>query len=324
MRVIALLAALCLAASTAIARDIVAAGTQFRFATAAQTRQALVTDDEWMAAAGAFQRAATVGRRGPVTTQAFKAFLASTAVDCPPEDIQRWSAAIGTVAARFEELKLHLPATVGISCTNGADASGAPYTRGDTVFLPRGLKVGNDALLMAHELFHIWSRRNPGRADQLYALLGFTPAPPLAWPAEWRELRIANPDAPLDRHAIRIDTPDGVLRVMPLLVARRTDIQPGESFFSVMDVRLLAVETAPDGRSSIPQRRDGQLVWFDADRSESYLRQLGGNTRYTIHPEEAAADNVAFLVSGRPVANQLLLDRFRQVLLASSPEKRTP
>lgn len=319
----ALFASLYLAATCAFAQSVVTE-TTFSFAPAAETRRALVADDDWMNAVSAFQRAATVGKPEPVSKGEFKTFLAAAAVECSRDEMDRWSAAIKKVAPKFDELQLRLPAQVVIACTSGADAAGAPYTRGNTVFLPRGLKAPSDIELMAHELFHIWSRNHSPLADRMYALIGFTATGPLTWPPEWASARIANPDAPLDRHAIRVETPQGPMQVMPVLVASRTQLKPGESFFSVMDVRLLAVQRSADGNASVPLRRDGQLVWFDANRTESYLRQLGGNTRYTIHPEETAADNVAYLVSGRTVVNPPLLERFRQVLLTAQPQKKTP
>jgi hypothetical protein len=172
---------------------------------------------------------------------------------------------------------------------------------------------------MAHELFHVWSRRHSSEASGLYALLGFKEAPELAWPAEWQEGRLSNPDAPRNRHSIRIDTPDGTYDVMPVLVAQRIP-QPGELIFAVMDVRLVAVETSADGRASMPVRRNGQPVWFPAFKTASYLEQLGGNTPYVIHPEETIADNVSYLVSGRQVRNPALLDRVRLTLQKANPQ----
>src|SRR5205085_11133038 len=102
--------------------------------------------------------------------------------------------------------------------------------------------------------------------------------------------------------------------VMPVLVARRLSLEPGQTIFNVLDVRLLAVQAAPDGRSSEPLRRDGQLVWFPAMRTRAYLEQLGGNISYVIHPEETMADNVAFLAVGRAVPNAALLENVRRTL----------
>lgn len=302
----------------AAAQDVAAPGTRFHFASASETRQLLAADDEWLANIGPFHRAATAGRAA--TRDEFRQVLQGTAVECPAATVDGARAALASVAPRFQEFGLRLPANVSIACTNGADSAGAPYTRGATVFLPQNVPPSPG--LVAHELFHIWSRNNPKGASRLYALLGFSDAPPLAWPAEWVDARILNPDAPFDRHVMRIEAEGRSHSVMPVLVARRTTLQPGETFFHVLDVRLLAVEPSADGKSSVPVRRDGQPVWFDANTNTSYLRQLGGNTGYVIHPEETTADNVAILVTGATARNPALSQKFRELLAtmkASNP-----
>jgi hypothetical protein len=316
---IAFIAALLFAVCAPLrAQDVESAGTRFHFASAAETRRLATTDDDWTATAGPFHRAAAVGRASlPVSDQAFKAALAATALDCTPALVQRWTAAANAAAPKLAQLHVKLPANVTIACTNGKDGSESPHTRADTVFLPVSFEEPHvsDTELMAHELFHIWSRHHPAEVSSLYALMGFVDAPELAWPAEWQEGRLSNPDAPHNRHAIRIETTEGAYTVMPVLVARRIP-NAGELIFPVMDVRLLAVEPSGDGKSMVPVRRDGQPLWFPAFRTQSYIEQLGGNTPYIIHPEEAMADNVAYLVSGRKVPNTALMGRIRETLVA--------
>jgi hypothetical protein len=97
----------------------------------------------------------------------------------------------------------------------------------------------------------------------------------------------------------------------------------------VLQVRLLAVHPGAAGTSSKPVRdASGALVWFPAERTADYLRQLGGNTPYIFHTEETMADNVAFLASGRPVRNPALTARIRMAMAdalhAPNPERKTP
>ena len=103
--------------------------------------------------------------------------------------------------------------------------------------------------------------------------------------------------------------------VMPLILASRTELKPGESFFSVLELRLLEV-TAPAGGPTTPVLRDGLPVWHAPAAVPDFLARLGGNTGYIIHPEEAMADNFALLASGRPARNPQLLRRIEAVLLA--------
>jgi len=103
--------------------------------------------------------------------------------------------------------------------------------------------------------------------------------------------------------------------VMPLLVARRTELGPGENVFSVMEVRLLRV-TAASGRPTLPVLRDGEPVWHSLEQLPAYTARLGGNTGYNIHPEETIADNFAQLLTARTVRNPALLQQIETVLLA--------
>ncbi|MBA2964129.1 MULTISPECIES: hypothetical protein [Ramlibacter] len=321
-----LLAAGLLVAQLAAAQDLRPGLASLRFAGLAEAKAALAADDDWMAATGDVQRAATVRGQAPVTLEQFKAALAGAARECGPEQRRRWSLALADVADSLRQLPLRLPDPVTIVCTDGSDSAGAPYTRGDTVFLPQVLPPMrvSDAELLAHELVHIADRRQPERATRLYRLLGFEPVGPLAWPAEWEPLRIANPDAPHHRHVVWIDDGGQRLAVMPLLVAGRDQLGPDETFLSVLEVRLLAVEPGRDGAPSRPLRQAGRLVWFPAQASASYLDQLGGNTSYVFHPEETLADNVAFLASGRAVPNRALLERIRAVLADGGPADSLP
>ena len=62
--------------------------------------------------------------------------------------------------------------------------------------------------------------------------------------------------------------------------------------------------------------QDGAPRWHTVDHVPAFLERLGGNTPYVIHPEETMADNVAFLLTGRPARNADLLKRIEAALLA--------
>ena len=313
-RRLAALAGLVLVAAVAHAQH--AGLTQLRFADLEEARAALVADDDWMAATSPFQRAATLGPGSAADLDRFKAGLARAARECSQQEQQRWRAAAATALPRLQALALPLPATVTVVCTDGTDAANAPYTRGRAIFLPQAVAPAAyaDTELLAHELVHVATRADTALATRLYREFGFEPVEDLAWPPEWVPARIANPDAPHHRHAMRVDLPDGPRWLMPLLVAGRTTLRPGETFFSVLQVRVLAVEPGVAGQPTRAVRRDGQLLWWPVEAVGPYLQRLGGNTHYVFHPEETLADNLAFLASGRAVPNPAMLERLRAAL----------
>jgi hypothetical protein len=293
------------------------AGTTVRFAGVEAGRRVLMADDEWMLATGEFQRQAVTGSAAAVSLEAFKRWNGDAVRPWASEQRARWHRALESLAPAWTALRIPLPREVLLIASNGQESAAAPYTRAHAVVLPAPATMPgySDAMLLAHELWHVASRHAPGLASRLYAEIGFEPMPRLVFPEAWARLRIANPDAPENRHAMRLAIDGREALVTPVLVATRDTLKPGETFFSVMDVRLLEVRADAD-KLSRAVLRGGQPAWVPVGGAHDYLRRLGGNTGYVIHPEETMADNVALLVTGRPGRNSELLGCIRAVLQA--------
>ncbi|MBC7991711.1 MAG: hypothetical protein H7Z15_00525 [Rhizobacter sp.] len=293
-------------------------GTRVRFASVEAGQSVLTADDEWMAATSEFQRRAVMGSAEPVTLEAFRRWNAEAVLPWPADQSTRWRVALESLVPSFTALRIPLPSEVWLIATNGQESANAPYTRANAVVLPGESTMAGytDSMLLAHELWHVASRHAPALASRLYAEIGFEPMAPLAFPEAWAPVRIANPDAPQNRHAMQIQVGGRTPWVTPVLVAARTALQPGETFFTVMDVRLLEVEPGPVGGVSRAVLREGVPVWHALQARHDYLRRLGGNTGYVIHCEEAMADNVALLATAMEPRNPALLARIKAVLLA--------
>jgi hypothetical protein len=293
------------------------AGKRLRFAGMADGRRVLAADDDWLGATGGFQRRAMMGRQEAVTLAQFRQWNADAVQDWTMPRRERWRAAAAAIEARVRELRLPLPQETLLLSSNGQESAGMPYTRANAVVItlageaPRAI----DAALMAHELWHVASRHAPALADRVYREIGFEPMPELAWPAAWNEIRIANPDAPTNRHAMRAEVDGRAALLTPALVASRTVLQPREPFAALFEVRLLEVLPDADGlRSRAVTDSDGAPRRHAVERVPSFLERLGGNTPYVIHPEETMADNVALLLTGLPARNAGLLRRIEAAL----------
>ena len=293
--------------------------TRLRFASEREGREVLGADDDWVAATGEFHRRAMLGVTSPVSREKLRAFAADTVLPWTAALQARWTRAMTTLGPRLSELGVALPPEVLLVNSDGRDSANAPYTRRHAIVLPaQGVPENGDmeSFVLAHELFHVVSRRSPALATRLYALIGFEPCAALEWPEEWLPLRIGNPDAPHDRHLMRTTLNGRALALMPVLVMRRAELQRGESFFDVLDVRLLEVSAGES--KTVAVRRDGQPAWHAPADVPDYLTRLGGNTEYIFHPEETVADNFALLVTRRPVPNPGLLKRLGTALRESS------
>jgi hypothetical protein len=293
------------------------AGTTLRFASVDAGQRVLAADDDWLGVTGGFQRRAMMGSSAAVTLEQFRRWNADAVRPWSAAERTRWRAAARAIESRVRELRLPLPSETLLVRSNGQESAGMPYTRANAIVVTFGNAAPPqvDAWLMAHELWHVVSRHAPALADRAYREIGFEPMPELEWPAAWGEIRIANPDAPANRHALRTELGGRAVLLTPALVASRTQLQPGEPFAALFEVRLLEVRPDADGkRSRAVVDANGQPHWHAIDRVPAFLERSGGNTPYVIHPEETMADNVAFLLTGRPARNGDLLRRIEAAL----------
>jgi len=299
------------------------AGTVVRFADVTGARAVLEADDAWVQRTSGWQRAVLMGRTAVPDPASFRAWQGAAALPWTDESRQRWRRALEAIAPAFNRLKVPLPPELLLIQTNGRESANQPHTRANAVVLPAlfGQQQFSDAEVLAHEIFHVVSRHQPELANRLYDLIGYDRVGELDWPPAWKALRIANQDAPHDRHLMRLRIQGREATVMPVVVTASAKLPPadGETLLDLMEPRLLEVMPGAASQPTRPVLRNGQPVWHPPDATPEFMARLGGNTDYIQHPDETIADNFMFLVSGRSVPNPQLLRRIEAVLQAWRP-----
>jgi hypothetical protein len=296
--------------------------TVVRFASAEEGRAALLADDEWIAATSDLQRASLMGRAPPASREAFRTWQGDNTQPWSAHERERWCKALESMAPAINAFDLPMPKEILLVNTSGRESADTPHTRGNAIAIPTArfdAQGFSDVEVLAHELFHVITRHAPALATRLYALIGFEAAPELEWPQAWLPLRIADADAPHHRHLMRLTHEGQELAVMPVVIASHAPLQPGEVITAAMEVRLLRVTPGSAGQPTRALLNDGEPLWHEPEELDEFAHKLGQNTDYTIHPEEAMADNFMFLVSGRSVANPALLQRIEAVLKQRAP-----
>jgi len=292
--------------------------TQIRFATADQSRLRLGARDDFIAAMGAYDRSARMGRRGPVAEADYLAFAAGQARDWTPAEIAKLSSSIAKISEQLRPLKLPLPREVWLVKTTGREEAETPYTRGNAIMLPQqymDVPVEEIERVITHEIFHVISRHLPARRNALYAIVGFRDCGPLAWPAELERRRITNPDAPDNRYCITLERGGSPLTFYPVLFAKEESFNPAlpGTYLDRMAFQLLAVMGS--GTKWTAGRAGDALVLLDAGNVPEYFTAIGLNTRYISHPEEILADNFVLLARGeRKVRTPRIVDELERVL----------
>ena len=304
-----------------------AGGVEFRFATLDQAREVLKQNDSFIQSLSPFDRQARMRTRTDPGTAAFVEFVANEAIEWNASEREAMVKAIELLGERLESLhlgNLHLALDNPILLvhTTGREESGAAYTRGSSIILPRG-KTGTPhqppLRLIAHELFHVLSRAIPALRDNLYAIIGFQPTGEILLPGSLSPRRITNPDATHIAHALEVQLTEGRTSfVTPVLLAKSKFDPEQPSLFSYLDFKLMEVEQAENG-DWIPHVVRGEAVLHDPSLPD-FHRQIGRNTGYIIHPDEVLADNFVIVVSGETVKDQWIVERMRELL--SSVEKK--
>jgi hypothetical protein len=254
-----------------------------------QGRIELTRRDDYIARLSPFDRSAKMKTDRAVDEATHLAFVGSHVRDWDTSPHrERVIAAAARVERRLAELGVPVPDAV-IVRTSGEEEGGAAYTRGKAIVLPDTMLAEPKvdlARLVAHEAFHVMTRRDAALRDRLYRLIGFEPCPEPVLPAELAARTLANPDAPRNAHHIKVAYRGQPVWAVPMIYSSEPKFDParGGTFFDYLQFRLAL-------------RDPFRLVKLE--EVTGFFEQVGRNTGYIIHPEEILADNFALLVVGK-------------------------
>lgn len=255
-----------------------------------QGKVELTRRDDYIERLSPFDRSSKMKTDRAVDAATHLAFLGANVRDwASSPHRERVVAAAARVEQRFGALGVPVPDAVIIR-TTGDEEGGAAYTRGKAIVLPDAMLADPKldlVQLIAHEAFHVMSRRDAALRDRLYRLIGFEPCPEPVLPAELAMRTIANPDAPRNAHHIKVVYQGQPVWAVPLIYSSEQKFDPakGGTFFDYLQFRLAL-------------RDPFRLV--QVNEVQGFFEQVGTNTQYIIHPEEILAENFAFAVTEKP------------------------
>jgi hypothetical protein len=279
-----------------------APGTVVRFADVDEAVRALTARDDYVKRLSPFDRQVRPRTDRDVSEDELLAFIGQHAVPWSDAEIQKLTPLVEALAKKAAPWKLPLPPVVLLVKTTGREEGGAAYCRGPAIVLPQNMVDGGAARLaniLPHELFHVVSSHNPKLREALYASIGFHPCNEVALPEALAARKMTNPDAPVNNHFITVTQDGRQIELVPVLFSKtpRYDAAKGGNLFAYLSFKLMQV--ADDGGEKRAVLADGNPVLYDPANVPGYHEQIGGNTRYIIHPEEVLADNFVFLLDGR-------------------------
>lgn len=270
------------------------------FASTSKAKELLAKKDIYIQGLSSFERAAKIKQAGPISIDEYIKFIQEQTVEWSKEDKIKLSKVIAKAKIKLGHLANHLPKNITFIKTTGQDEGGAPYTRGNSIILPKrqvSQSIKSLERLFYHELFHIISRNNKQLRDELYSIIGFKPCGVVKLPDDMMPLRISNPDAPIIEHCIRISFEDKKHWVAPVLFSRIPKYNPetGDIFFRYLEFRLMPI----DLKTTKPILNNDKPILLKPDEAEGFFEQIGRNTSYILHPEETLANNFVLLTTGK-------------------------
>lgn len=300
----------------------------FHFADKAESSVLINTPDPYRKAMTPADRSYRMESADPVSQEDFDAFMAEQTLDWNAEEITRMESLLVSVRELFAPLAgARFPAEIVFVKTNGRDEADAACTRStDLIFLSTAFLAEPDEDLkktVIHELYHILTRNNPELQKELYALIGFSVTGELELPEEIAPYKITNPDA-VSNTVMFTGTWRGQPQAwMPvLLVTEPYNPDRGGSFFRYIGLYFLAV--IPEQGQSRMRYEKGKPVVVGMRQVPEYMKLLGRNTDYIIHPEEALAENFVLLITGQTegIPNPEIPEGMKRILFTA--EGTTP
>ena len=188
--------------------------------------------------------------------------------------------------------------------TTGKEEGGAFYTRGTSIIVPENalhnyiVRKRKISFLkkMLHETFHVYSRYNPVKRDELFKLIGFKKAKRVELDPVLKKHKFTNPDATDYSYLISLKDKKGVgFKAIILIYSRYPKYIPGAgNLFYNMKVGLFRVNYTNGVWKTISNGKDLPMA-IGVGEARGFYEQVGRNTSYIIHPEEIIADNITLL-----------------------------
>jgi len=296
------------------------------FFSVSDARPILSARDDFLARLSPFDRAARMKTDRDVTEAQFFQFVAASALNWSQQEKSIVETAFEKIQPAVARLKLPLPDKIDVIKTSGDEEGHAAYTRQNAIILPRNVLASPEKeiqRLLAHELFHIFSRSHPNLVKRLYKMIGFNYCGEVEFPPNLALQKITNPDAPKNDYYIQLELGTEKVQAVPILFSKvsKYDVSHGGEFFQYMQLALLLV--GPPAGSGTPRTLydSGVPRLIGLQQVSGFFEQVGQNSGYIIHPEEILADNFALLVLGeRNLRSPEILLRMKRIL-ASEQEK---
>lgn len=296
--------------------------TKVFFAGIDEAKQTLMAKDKFINSMTALDRRVSMNSEKPVSEKEYLDFVGEQALAWNESEKVRIKVTIENLVYRLKDYNLNLPPKILLIKTTGKEEGGAAYCRDNAIVLPLNIldSQGSDLeTLITHELFHIYTKNNLKTRETLYGVINFKKCEKAELPKKLLDIELTNPDVPLERYYVEVEHEGENIYIIPMITLPDFNPQNRLPFFNYLKLELVEVKKV-DGECRYVRNEHGEPVVFNVRELPDYLKKVGENTNYVIHPEEILADNFAIMVLGkRPVKSKWVIDKMRALLKNKNP-----
>ena len=284
-------------------------GTTLVFVSQEEGQKLMGNSDEYSQALTKFDIASRTQNPANSQEQQYLAFAGAQAQEWQENEVDVLRILINNVKTKIEGLglKLNFPKTIKLVKSTLEEEGGViSYTRTDYIVM-KG-QVTEEFII--HELFHILTRFNPEKKDELYKTINFNKSNRITYPAAIHDHVVTNPDAPFIEHTINL-TIEGEQKEAVFILYTGKDYESG-SFFTQMMQKLMLVEGDANNKSAVLV--NNMPLLYDFSAASDLKDKIGRNTSYTLHPEEILADHFVTLVLPKTASDPAFIEAMKSVL----------
>lgn len=301
--------------------------TKLVFAKVEEAKAMLTKKDTFIDSLSFFDRSARMKTDSYVSEEEFLQYIAQQIRPWADEEKQRLEKIVESVSHKLSPFKLNLPKEILLIKTTGKEEGNAAYCRSGAIVFPQAqLSIRDPDLenLLIHELFHIFSAKNPELKEAMYEIIHFKKCNNIKLPDILSRIKITNPDAPANDHYVQLQYNGGQVEVVPVIYASapKYDVQKGGEFFRYLVFKLLVIEKTAD-QYHFKKTSDGQPILLDVREVPDYFNKIGTNTNYIIHPEEILAENFVLMVQQiENLKSKWVIEKMKDLLQGHSEKTR--
>ena len=300
-----------------MANDLLS-NTRIIFASGAVAGNYLGTEDIFLKNLSPFDKSSRMKTGRKVNDSEFLQYISEQSRDWTAAEEEKINGIMFRINSTLSEYNMVFPGEIVFIKTTGLEEGNAAYCRANNIIVLPADYVDLPADILydtiVHELFHIFSRNNSRTQEKLYEVLSFRKCGELRLPDEIFQWKITNPDAAINNYffSLRINGRDYSL--MPVLLASSEyDERKGGEFFDYLELYFIAI--TENGDYTYPLIENNRFILFTINQVPDYIRLVGRNTDYIIHPEEVLASNFVFLINKtRNLPNMEIIEKMAEIL----------